>query len=143
MTFEDALALPAGIALDAIIYDRVMNDDPGVVRMVGIHIPYSTKMSAAWEVVEKIAGGSRKVVLDTGFGGAASCDIENDDGSTAAYEVSGSMPLAICRAALRAAALLATSSSPETSSGSPASPTSQPVPDAGAEQPERSPQAAE
>lgn len=118
--------MPAGREMDALIGEKVMGlcahdwklvpheDDDGVCRicqkchlefwglcppLYGCHYgSYSTDISAAWEVVEKL----RMFVLPFGKTDWCSTNIRNYRGAFENIAVADTAPLAICRAALLA-----------------------------------------
>jgi hypothetical protein len=114
MTCEDILNMPAGPKLDDLVAEKVMNDPMGQVW--SRH--YSTDISAAWEVLEKLfeRGWYAEIITDAKTteidfeiairdrnNGTWTLDTGVEDGwITDGWVVASTAPLAICRAALLA-----------------------------------------
>ncbi len=96
--------LKAGRELDALVAEKVMGDLPPR----GYSIPdYSTSISAAWEVVEKLIADSHIVALGVSWDAAKDHwkFLMRDFGeivNTEYWPSAPTAPLAICRAALKA-----------------------------------------
>jgi hypothetical protein len=114
MTREEILAMPAGRELDSLISEKIMGyvthghfrEKNGVRILVQ---PYSTDISAAWEVVEKIQGlrelnGCKvrlqvKILVIRGIYTVSIIDYLNND-KCLGEETANTAPEAICKAAL-------------------------------------------
>jgi hypothetical protein len=89
MTKDEILNMPAGTKMDDLIAELVMHDPMGQVW--SRH--YSTDISAAWEVVEKMQGDFWKLEF---IGGSYRARFINSK----LHQWELTAPLAICRAAL-------------------------------------------
>ncbi len=99
--------------IDALVAEHVMELEPVCVHRCGDRIQltglikhYSTDISAAWEVVEKVKGYDRvEIFNDDGFW-FVSIDthdkFDQTDGHVVPREMCDTAPMAICLAALKA-----------------------------------------
>lgn len=99
LTLEAALALPAGPELDGIVSERVMGVPPLPDGTFWTLPEYSTDIAAAWEVVEKIGD---ELTLDTGSKSPSRAILWSSMTGAQATGFGETVPLAICRAALKA-----------------------------------------
>jgi len=105
---QDDLAV--GPELDVEVAEKVMGweqDAPGSIwwrvgqRLIEVP-PFSTDISAAWQVVEHMRRRGRFVQITCPVGDEIAVDIEGPRGETLESSWAETAPLAICRAALKA-----------------------------------------
>lgn len=104
---DKILSMAAGRELDALVAEKVMGVPvtANKKRFKYTHIaPFSTNISAAWEVVEKIDPDNRILISDV-IGGGFTCYIKWYRGGIDTMLVTATSPTApeaICKAALLA-----------------------------------------
>jgi hypothetical protein len=101
ITREEILAMSAGVEMDMLIELELF----GKVASVYYHPrPFSTDLSAAWEVVEKMKQNNWFFILsDNLFPDRWEASFFWDPNQTMIEAIAETAPLAICRAALRVA----------------------------------------
>ena len=115
MTLEEALLLPAGKILDAVVAWKVFGWPRSTVleARAGIYDPmtfvqsppeYSTEIAAAWQVVEKLRPPFWVSIDDLRkhSAGGYSCAIGLPENNASAWAEADTACLVICRAALKA-----------------------------------------
>ena len=111
MTKEEILAMKAGAELDYVVSQKVMGQGQEGLGFRTDYNNYSTDISAAWQIVEKLILG---YVFNLYFDDVGDCWVCELFGGQQEYRGYGTAPEAICKAALLAKTLeWKTASKPE------------------------------